>query len=242
VVSHRWSVAVSIASAGLLVLAVVAPVAAHAVEHAGSYTIEIGWQHEPTYVGESNGVQVIIHDGNDNPVVDLAADDLKVVVSTGGQQSQELTFDPGFDPEEMEGPLGEYDAAIMPTAPGDYTFHLTGSIHGTAVDLTVASGDQTFNTVVGTSDIQFPTTLPTIAEIATRLDQIDSRVANVQTATGPTQASVDAAAQAASDAQAAADRALLVAGAIAIVGLLVGAAGLLLAVRATRVNRQQAAG
>ncbi len=241
-VSRRRLVAVSIASAGLLALATAGSVAAHAVEHAGTYTIEIGWQHEPTYVGESNGVQIIVTDANDQPVVDLTADDLKVIVSTGEQQSQELTFDPGFDPEEMEGNLGEYDAAIMPTAPGDYTFHVTGSIHGTPVDLTVASGDETFNTVVGTSDIQFPTTLPTTAEIATRLDQIDSRVANVQTASGPTQASVDAAAAAASDAQAAADRALLVAGGIAIVGLLVGAAGLLLAVRASRATQRPASG
>ena len=111
-VSRRRLAAVSIAIAGLLALTVAGPVAAHAVEHAGPYTIEIGWQHEPTYVGESNGVQVIVHDADDNPVVDLTADDLKVVVSTADQQSQALTFDPGFDPEEMEGNPGEYDAAL----------------------------------------------------------------------------------------------------------------------------------
>ncbi len=241
-VTRRRLVAVSMASAAALALTSAGAVAAHAVEHAGPYTIEVGWQHEPTYVGESNGVQVIVTDADDKPVVDLTADDLKVVVSTGGQQSQELTFDPGFDPEEMEGPLGEYDAAIMPTAPGDYTFHVTGAIHGTPVDLTVTSGDETFNTVEGTSDIQFPTTLPTIAEIATRLDQVDSRVVNAQTASGPTQASVDAVTTAASDAQAAADRALLVAGGIAVVALLVGAAGFLMAVRASRSTRKPASG
>ncbi len=241
-VSRRRLCAVSIASAGLLALVTTGTAAAHAVEHAGPYTIEIGWQHEPTYVGESNGVQVIVTDADNKPVVDLTADDLKVVVSTGDEQSQELTFDPGFDPEEMQGNLGEYDAAIMPTAPGDYTFHVTGSIHGTPVDLTVASGDETFNTVVGTSDIQFPTTLPTLAEIATRLDQIDSRIANAQAPSGPTQASLDAVAAAASDAQAAADRALTIAGGIAIVGLLVGAAGLLLAIRATRASRTPPSG
>jgi hypothetical protein len=242
VVTRRRLLAVSMASAAALALTSAGVVAAHAVEHAGSYTIEVGWQHEPTYVGEANGVQVIVTDADDKPVVDLTADDLKVVVSTGGQQSQELTFDPGFDPEEMEGPLGEYDAAIMPTAPGDYTFHVTGAIHGTPVDLMVTSGDETFNTVEGTSDIQFPTTLPTIAEIATRLDQIDSRVATAQTASGPTQAPVDAVTTAASDAQAAADRALLVAGGIAVVALLVGAAGLLMAVRASRSTREPASG
>ncbi len=233
-VSRRLRIAGSLAGAGMLILATTGSVAAHVVEHAGPYTIEIGWQHEPTYVGETNGVQVIVTDADDKPVVDLAADDLTVVVSTGDQQSSALTFDPGFDPEEMEGNLGEYDAAILPTAPGDYTFHVTGSIHGSPVDITVASGDETFNTVVGTSDIQFPTSLPTIAEVATRLDRIDARVASVQTATGPTQADVDAAVSKAADASAAADRALLVGGGIGVVGLVVGATGVLLALRATR--------
>jgi hypothetical protein len=231
---HRLRVAGSLAGAAVLTLMATGVASAHAVEHAGDYTIEIGWQHEPTYVGETNGVQVIIHDGNDDPVTDLTSDDLKVVVSTGGQQTQPLTFEPGFDPEEMEGNLGEYDAAILPTAPGDYTFHLTGAVHGQAVDITVASGDETFNTVEGTGDIQFPTTLPTLPEIVTRLDRIDARVASAQTATGPTQASVDAAATQASDAQQAANRALLVAGGIGIIGVVVGAAGVLLALRATR--------
>jgi len=225
------------AAAGLLVLTLVGPVEAHAVEHAGPYTIEIGWQHEPTYVGETNGVQVIIHDQADKPVTDLTADDLKVVVSTGDQQTPALTFEPGFDPVEMEGPLGEYDAAILPTTPGDYTFHLTGSIHGQAVDITVTSGDETFDTVKGTSDIQFPTKLPTVPEIVTRLDRIDQRLAEVQAPSGPTQASVDAAAAAATEAQKAADQALLVGAALGLAGVVVGVVALVVAVRSTRRAR-----
>jgi hypothetical protein len=171
---------------------------------------------------------------SDKPVTDLASGDLKAVVSTVDQQSGELTFDPGFDLEEMTGQLGEYDAAIVPTAPGDYTFHVTGSIHGTAVDVTVKSGDTTFDTVVGTGDLQFPTKLPTVAEIATRLDRIDVRLASPApgAASGPTEASVDAAASQAADARQAADRALLVGGALGVSGIVIGALGVLLAIRA----------
>jgi len=232
VVSHRRRLAGSTVAGSFLALIAAGSVAAHAVEHAGAYTIEIGWQHEPTYVGESNGVQVIVT-RDAKPITDLSADDLKVVVSTGSQQTGELTFDPGFDPVEMEGPLGEYDAAIMPTEPGDYTFHLTGTLHGQAVDITLTSGDQTFDPVKGTADLQFPTKLPTIAEIATRLGRIDARIA-APVASGPTQASVDAAASAASDARAAADRALLTGGGIGLIGIVVGAFGVLLGVRASR--------
>lgn len=192
---------------------------AHTVKQIGPVKLEIGWQHEPTYVGEANGVQVIVADVSDQPITDLTTDDIKVVVSTGGQQSGELTFDPAFDLAEGDGPLGQYNAPIMPTEPGDYTFHITGSIHGQIVDVTVTSGPDTFDTVRGTTDIQFPTKLPTVTEIVTRLDRIDARLANP----GPTQAAVDAAQKSATDAQHAADRALLIGGGIGLAGLLVGA-------------------
>jgi hypothetical protein len=233
--SFRSRLVASLAAVFVLALLSAGIAAAHAVEHAGPYTIEVGWQHEPTYVGEANGVQVIISEGEDTPITDLGADDLKVVVSTGDQQSGELTFEPGFDPEELEGNLGEYDAAIVPTAPGDYTFHVTGSIHGQSVDITVTSGDETFNTVVGTSDIEFPAKLPTVPEIVTRLDRLDSRVATVgQAPTGPTQAAVDAAAASASDAKSAADTALLVGGGLGAAGVVVALAALAVALRQQR--------
>jgi hypothetical protein len=231
---HSLRLARSFGAAAILALAVGGYATAHVVEEVGPYTVEIGWQHEPTYVGEANAVQVIIHDASDEPVVDLGADDITVVVSTGGQQTGELTFEPGFDPEEMEGPLGEYDAAILPTAPGDYTFHVMGSIHGEPIDVTVTSGDETFNAVQGTAEIQFPDRLPTLPELTTHLDQVDTRIAELQGSAGPSQASVDAAAAAADDAQRAADRALLIGGGVGLVGVLVGAYGVLLAMRASR--------
>ena len=203
--------------ATLLALLAAGIVTAHIVKKVGPYTLEIGWQHEPTYVGEANGVQVIVTDAKGEPVTDLTTDDIKVVVSTGSQQTGELTFEPAFDLAEGDGPMGQYNAPIMPTEPGDYTFHLTGAIHGQAVDVTVTSGDETFDTVRGTTDIQFPTKLPTVTEIVTRLDRIDARLANA----GPTQAAVDAAQASADSAKQAADRALLVGGGIGLAGVLI---------------------
>ena len=56
--------------------------------------------------------------------------------------------------------------------PGDYTFHLTGKIHGTLVDETATSSDATFDSVVDSSTVDFPTKLPSISDIVTRLDRI----------------------------------------------------------------------
>jgi hypothetical protein len=223
----RFALIATAATAALL--AVPGSVLGHTVQHAGSFTLEIGWQHEPTYVGDPNAVSVTITDGAGRPVIDLGADDLKVVVTTASQPSPELTFAPGFDPIEVTGPLGEYDAAIVPTAPGDYTFHVTGVIHGQAIDVTVTSGDETFDPVRETSNLQFPTKLP--------LDRIDARVAALQGTTGPSQASVDAAQAAATAAQAAADRALVVGATVGGLGLVVGLLGLAMARRAGRVPR-----
>jgi hypothetical protein len=211
------------AATGLL-LATAAAAEAHVHEAVGSYELEIGWLVEPAYVGQPNAVQVTITDSAGHPVVDLGADDLKVVVSTGGQDSPSLSFEPGFDPGEGTGPQGEYDARILPTAPGDYAFHITGSIHGTKVDLTEASSDTTFDPVVGSDDIEFPAKVPTLTEVATRLDRIDARIATIQQDSG----SVAAQNAAIADASANADRALLVGGGIGLLGLIVAVVALLM--------------
>ena len=72
---------------------------------------------------------------------------------------------------------GDYEAPLTPTVPGDYTFHLTGKVHGQAIDETATSSDSTFDSAVEATDIEFPTKLPSLSEVATRLDRIDSRLA-----------------------------------------------------------------
>ncbi len=231
---HR--LAAFLAAAYLLMLSAGA-VAAHAIEHAGAYSVALGWQHEPAYVDAQNAVQVVVTDSAGNSISDLGAEDITVVVSTGGQQTAALTFDSGFDADTGLGTPGEYDAQLVPTSPGAYTFHLKGIIHGTAIDVTETSSDTTFNAVTGTAEAEFPVKLPTLAEVATRLDRLDTRIAALGTAAGPTQASVDAANAAAADARASADRALVLGGALGGVGLLVA----ILALARARGSRRTSA-
>jgi hypothetical protein len=208
--------------------------AGHVIEHAGTYTVALGWQHEPAYVGSQNAVQIIVTDSAGKGVTDLGSEDLTVVVSTGGQQTAALTFDTGFDPDTGLGTPGEYDAQLFPTSPGAYTFHLKGAIHGKAIDVTETSSDKTFNSVTGSTDVEFPVKLPTMAEVSTRLDRIDTRIVALGTTTAPTQASVDGANAAASDARAAADRALIIGAGVGALGVIVG---LLALVRSRRPVR-----
>jgi hypothetical protein len=216
---------------------------AHIVKTFGKYTVALGWVHEPTYVGEQNAVQVVIKDAAGKAVTDLNDGDLKVTVSVGGKTSDPLDLLNTFDPDTGLGIPGDYEAPLIPTAPGDYTFHLSGTIDGTAVDETATSSDATFNSVVDATGIQFPNQLPALTDIITRLDRIDTRLAASPApssgapapSTGPVDnAAVDAASAAAASAQSAANNALLVGGAIGAAGVIIGLAALAMAMRGRR--------
>jgi hypothetical protein len=199
---------------------VATPVAAHIVKQVGPYTVALGWVHEPTYVGQLNAVQVVIKDAKGNPVSDLGADDLKVVVSTAGQQSDPMSLAPTFDEDTGLGIPGDYEAPLIPTAPGDYTFHVTGTIHSTKIDETATSSDTTFNTVVDPSDVQFPSKLPAVGDLATRVERVDARV----------QSQISAA----DDAKASAQGALVAGLAVGGAGVLIGLVAVGLAIMARR--------
>jgi hypothetical protein len=218
---------ISFGAALLLSLVVSSAVSAHVVKQFGTYSVAMGWLHEPTYVGVENAVQVIVKDGGGNPVNDLAPGDLKVVVSTAGQQTAALPLQPSFDPDTGLGTPGEYTASLIPTEVGDYTFHLTGSIHGTAVDENSTSSDQTFDSVTAGTDVQFPVKEPAIGDVSTLVQRVDGRATSAQSA-------ASAAQQAATNAANDASRALIVGSAVGGLGVLLGLAGLFVGLRARR--------
>ncbi len=239
---RRSPIARGVIGAIILLGAAVGAASAHVLVKAGTYTMAIGWAHEPTYVGEQNAVQVIVTDAAGKPVDDLAPGDLSVVVSVAGQQSDSLQLVPMYDADTGLGIHGDYEASLMPTVPGDYTFHVTGSIHGTSVDTTQTSSDSTFDSAVDPTTIQFPAKQPTMAEVTTRLDRIDARIAAipsaapgadpaiVQAAVAPVQSAATAAQAAASAAQSAADDANAAATRALVAGVAVGAGAAILAI------------
>ena len=169
-----------------MLFALAMPDFAHAVVTVDPYTLAIGWAHEPTYTGAQNAVQVVVTDSSGQPVADLKPGDLQVVVSLGGVTTSPLSLDPTYDEDTGLGTKGDYEAPIQPTAPGSYTFHVTGSVDGTAVDQTVTAGDDTFDPVVGPQAIQFPNQEPGIGDVVTRLDREDSRLGALETGSAST--------------------------------------------------------
>ena len=81
----------ALGAALMLALVVSSTASAHVVKQFGTFSVALGWLHEPTYVAVQNAVQVIVKDSAGNPVNDLQAGDLAVVVSTAGQQTAALS-------------------------------------------------------------------------------------------------------------------------------------------------------
>jgi hypothetical protein len=206
--------------AAVLALAVSGVASAHVVKEFGTYSIALGWLHEPAYVGEDNAVQVIIKDASGKSVDDVPPTDLGVTVSAVGQTSARLPLNASFDADTGLGTPGEYTAHLIPTLPGDYTFHLQGSVHGVAVDETATSSDSTFDAVQDQTSAQFPVKIPTTTELSAKVDRLDARASSANAA--------------ASDASNTATLSIAVGGVLGVVGILLGATGIVLALRTRR--------
>ena len=126
----------------------------------GQYVMEVGFRDEPAYAGLPNALALSVEryaTGGTEPVNDLAAT-LSADVSRDGQ-SMTLPLVPVGE--------GAYEAAFVPTATGDYTFHISGTIGEATVDESVTSGPTTFNSVEPLSTIEFPQSLPDPAQLQT---------------------------------------------------------------------------
>jgi hypothetical protein len=166
-------------AAGALALGAVHPALAHIVKPFGPYTIALGWLHEPAYVGFDNAVQVIVKQDT-TPVTDITDKDLKVEVSLGGQRMDAMPLVPTADPDTGLGTPGEYQMHFIPTAPGNYTFHISGKIKDTPVDETATASDKTFATVDNPAGVEFPARVPSVTDISTKLDRVSARVDRVE--------------------------------------------------------------
>jgi hypothetical protein len=151
-----------------------APALAHAETDVGPYSVAIGLGSEPAYVGFPNSVEVIIHERASDRGVLTAADTLKATV-TFGSRSMPVSLDPNFD-EDSGGSPGDYRGAFVPTQPGEYTIHVEGKIDDTPIDETFTSSPTTFDPVTDPATIEFPTLIPTVTELAAKLDREIPRV------------------------------------------------------------------
>jgi hypothetical protein len=175
--------AIALATATLLVAA---PAFGHTTKDAGPYKLTFGWRDEPAYTGTPNAVQLFVKDAKGNPVDDLGSKGLTVAATSGtgaaAKTSSPMALTSAFDPDTGLGTHGEFDAPILPTLAGTYTFHITGDITGTAVDVSATSSDKTFGDVTDPTAIEFPVQTQTLPQLSSAITTLQGRVASAQSA------------------------------------------------------------
>ncbi len=144
-----------IAAIGLAALAV-GTAAAHEERTVAGYDMEVGFINEPVFVGDKSGLEFFVHKG-DTPVEGLETTVKAQVIYQG--QSRDLPI------SAREDDPGAYESQFIPTAAGPYTFHLTGTIEGTAIDETFTSSPTGFDEVKDQASGQFPVQFPSQADI-----------------------------------------------------------------------------
>ena len=216
----------AIATATLLAISLAllaAPAFAHETAAAGELELELGWGTEPAYAGQLNTVQLIVtHKADGDPINDPAAR-LTTAVSYGDQR-QEFELTPTYNAAAGTGVPGEYAAPIIPTAPGDYTFRVTGKVEGVKVDLEVTSSPKTFSTVEDAQAVQFPVKVPGTDQVAQRLDKELERTVTAEDVSTAVASGVSSEVSAAKT--------------VGYVGIAVGAVGVVLAAVALLVRRR----
>ncbi|MCC6792389.1 MAG: hypothetical protein IT336_11925 [Thermomicrobiales bacterium] len=146
------------------VLALLTPALASAHEHRdiadGRYSVVVGFSTEPAYSGFMNGLDFRV---TDNSLATPAADGgeptgapVEGLESTlqaeiiYGDQKMTLVLEPRWRTP------GAYDAWVVPTQPGDYSFRIFGTIGEVQIDETFTPGPETFSSVGDQAELQFP--------------------------------------------------------------------------------------
>lgn len=155
-----------------LLLSLLVPLTAAAHGEAGcgnNYACEIGWLNEPVIVGEQNGLELFIA-AKDDPEAGIAnITTLQFTVKYGGQ-SQSYPLVPA---EEKP---GAYSAVFIPMREGQYTFHLTGTINGEAIEAEFEPEE-----VVTAGTLAFPAGQPSLTELQSQLAATQAQARATQT-------------------------------------------------------------
>src|SRR3954471_18488697 len=135
--SRRDRICMTVAVA--LTLALPAPATAHVEQRSGPFRVRMGWAEEPPYSGSPTAVEGEARRRDGAPVA-VPPGALGAQVGFGrAVVTMELT------PTEERGNLR---AAIVPTRPGTYAFHVSGSLRGHDVDVDATCSSATFDCVL----------------------------------------------------------------------------------------------
>jgi hypothetical protein len=109
-------------------------------------------------------VEIEVSDSAGTPVTELGGGTLSVEVIYGDQRVT-------LPLRAVRQPPGKFRAWLVPTRAGTYTFHISGTIKGEALDVSSTCSDSTFACVSDVADLQFPAKDPSLGQLADRLSR-----------------------------------------------------------------------
>jgi hypothetical protein len=232
---HASRVSLTVASLSLTALAALAmaalPAAAHEHYPADPYDLVVGWTSEPAVVDEMNGLDFNVNTrdiaNNSSAPVEGAQLDLSALLIFGSH-SRPMALAP------QEDRPGWYTFDFIPTQAGPYSVRITGTLNGTAINVTATLED-----AVAREDLGFPLPAPSAPALEASIAAAAGSVATLGARVGALEANSSSGALAAQVAQLRADNESLkstatLAELLAVVGILAGAAGAGLAMRGRR--------
>jgi hypothetical protein len=168
-------------SIGLLAVVVLLSAPSEALAHerrstaGGNYDLVVGWDSEPPFINQKNGVGIRISRARTDPAQPVAGAEktLKVEIRQGGQTR-------AFDLRPVFGQPGYYVADVVPTRAGDYVWRFSGSIGADSVNETFDTADGKFEPVMAGSDVEFPVTAPDPNEVRSELQAARSAAERAQ--------------------------------------------------------------
>lgn len=155
---------VVVAFASILTLDSVQHVSAHEqrVVLDGRYQFVVGFLNEPAVSGEVNSVDLRVSDlSQATPAADggepvgAPVEGLEETLTVDiifADQTRTLDLEPRFQEP------GAYNGYVIPVQPGDYAFHIYGTINGEEIDETFTPGPETFSSVLDRATLEFPAT------------------------------------------------------------------------------------
>jgi hypothetical protein len=218
--SVRTLVAGVVMAAVLLLSA--APASAHEQGQVGDVLMLVGWVNEPTYAGYQNAVGLNLNElGQGQEEEGPPISDAEVQVVLFGEENAEEVSGPLTMDEAFSEP-GLFEADIIPTRPGTYTFHFTGTVAGQEMDEFFTSSEDTFSDVNAPADISFPVRDPSTGDLAQALQQSQAENADLISQVEDAESSARSART------------------LAIVGIIAGALGVVVAIAALARRRSAA--
>lgn len=207
------------------------PAAAHEHYPSAPYELIVGWTDEPAVVDEKNGLDLNVN------IPDAANATATQVEGAQNNLSVVLVFGAHTRPVALEPKFGEpgwYTFDFIPTQAGPYSVHITGTLNGTTINVTADLED-----AVPREDLGFPDPAPSAPALDASITVTTASVTTLAARVGALEANSSSGTLAAQVAQLQADNQSLkstasLAELLAVVAILVGAAGTAMGMMARR--------